>query len=141
MILVRRCLFGLVLACAVALPAGVAQAAAGHHAHAACALLRARGDGQDLGNGVTEATITTHGVVLGTTNAIFTPTGLTGTDLAFDGPIVFTPKLAGLGTLTAQVTGASDLSTGAFQVTSTSLTGTGLLRHVTGHVSIAGPRT
>ncbi len=56
---------------------------------------------------------------------MFTPTGVTGTSLAFDGPIVFTPKVSSVGTLTAQVTGASDLSTGAFHVSSTSITGTG----------------
>jgi hypothetical protein len=137
MILVRRCLFGLVLAGAVALPAGVAQAGVGRHAHALCTPVRAHGAGQDLGNGATEATITSHGVVLGTTHAMFTPTGTSGTSETFDGPIVLTPTVSSLGTLTAQVTGAFD-STGAFTATSTSVTGTGLLRHVTGHVSIAG---
>ena len=138
MIPVRRCLFGLVLACAVAVPAGVAQAEALHHTHGLCVSVRAQGVGQDLGNGATEATITSHGVVVGTTHAMFTPTGMTGTSLAFDGPIVFTPKLSSVGTLTAQVTGAFDLSTGAFHASSTSITGTGLLRHITGDVSIAG---
>jgi hypothetical protein len=138
MIPVRRCLFALVVACPVALSAGVAQADTPHHTHALCVSVRARGVGQDLGNGATEATITSHGVVLGTTHAMFTPTGMTGTSLAFDGPIVFTPKVPRVGTLTAQVTGAFGLSTGAFRASSTSITGTGLLRHVTGDVSIAG---
>jgi len=38
----------------------------------------------------------------------------------------------------AQVRGDFDLVTGAFQASSTTITGTGLLRHVTGDVSIAG---
>lgn len=138
MIQVRGCLFGLVVACAIALPAGVAQAGAPHHTHALCVPVRAHGVGQDLGNGATEATITSHGVVLGTTHAMFTPTGLTGKALSFDGPIVFTPKVSTVGTLTAQVTGTSDVSTGVFQASSTSIIGTGLLRHITGDVSIVG---
>jgi hypothetical protein len=98
---------------------------------------RAHGVGQDLGNGATEATITSHGVVLGMTHAMFTPTGTTDMGLAFAGPIVFTPKVSSVGTLTAQVTGTLDDS-GAFQASSTSITGTGLLGHITGDVSIAG---
>lgn len=138
MIPVRRCLFGLVLAAAVALPAGVAQGAPPQHQHALCVPVRAHGVGQDLGNGVTEATITSHGVVLGMTHAMFTPTSMTEKRLTFSGPIVFTPQVSSLGTLTAQVTGAFDLLTGVFHASSTSITGTGLLRHVTGNVSIAG---
>ena len=45
-------------------------------------------------------------------------------NLAFDGPIVFTPKVSSVGTLTAQVTGDFDLVTGAFQASSTTITGT-----------------
>lgn len=138
MIPVRRCLFGLVLACSFGLSAGVAQAASTHQMHALCAAVRAQGVGQDVGNGTTEATITSHGVVLSTTHAMFTPTGMTGTNLAFEGPIMFTPRASSLGTLTAQVTGAFDLSTGEFHASSTSITGTGLLRHITGDLSIAG---
>ena len=72
------------------------------------------------------------------THAMFTPTSTTMMNLAFDGPIVFTPKVSSVGTLTAQVTGDFDLVTGAFQASSTTITGTGLLRRVTGDVSIAG---
>lgn len=138
MIPVRRCLFGFVLAFAVALPAGVAQAATSHHKHALCVPVRAHGVGQDLGNGATEATITSHGVVLGMTHAMFTPTSMTTHSLAFVGPIVFTPNVSSVGTLTAQVTGDFDLVTGAFHASSTSITGTGLLGHIGGDVSIAG---
>jgi hypothetical protein len=138
MILVRRCLFVVVLACAVALPAGMAEAHTFRHTRALCVPVRAHGVGQDLGNGATEATITIHDVVLGMTHAMFTPTSETTTSLTFDGPIVFTPQLSSIGTLTAQVTGGFDLATGEFHASSTSITGTGLLGHVGGHISIAG---
>jgi hypothetical protein len=138
MILVRRCLFVVVLACAVALPAGMAEAHTFRHTRALCVPVRAHGVGQDLGNGATEATITIHDVVLGMTHAMFTPTSETTTSLTFDGPIVFTPQLSSVGTLTAQVTGGFDLVTGEFHASSTSITGTGLLGHVGGHISIAG---
>jgi hypothetical protein len=138
MILVRRCLFVVVLACAVALPAGMAEAHTFRHTRALCVPVRAHGVGQDIGNGATEATITIHDVVLGMTHAMFTPTSETTTSLTFDGPIVFTPQLSSVGTLTAQVTGGFDLVTGEFHASSTSITGTGLLGHVGGHISIAG---
>jgi hypothetical protein len=83
---------------------------------------------------MTEATISSHGVVLGHTHAAFTPTGLVGTTQSFTGPIVFTARA---GTLTAQVVGTFD-TTGIFQATSTSIIGTGLLRGITGQVTLAG---
>ena len=42
------------------------------------------------------------------------------------------------GTLTAQVAGTFDVASGAFQATSTSIAGTGLLRRVTGNVTLSG---
>jgi hypothetical protein len=58
-----------------------------------------------------------------------------GTTASFTGPIVFTNAL---GTLTAQVAGTFDVASGAFRATSTSLTGTGLLRGVSGSVTLEG---
>ena len=58
-----------------------------------------------------------------------------GTVASFTGPITFT----GLGgTLTAQVAGTLDVTTGAFTSTSTSLAGTGTFRHVTGQLTFTG---
>ena len=95
----------------------------------------ATGVGQDLGGGRTTATISVHGVEVGTTAAAFTVTGTVGTVASFAGPITFT----GLGgTPTAPVTGTLDVTTGAFTSTSTGITGTGALRHVTGDVTITG---
>jgi hypothetical protein len=58
-----------------------------------------------------------------------------GTTASFTGPIVFTNTL---GTLTAQAAGTFDVAGGAFRATSTSLTGTGLLRGVSGGVTLVG---
>jgi hypothetical protein len=109
--------------------------AAPAHATGLCVPIVAQGDGQDLGNGNTTATITTHGLLLGTTAASFTITGTSGTTVSFVGPLVFTTPL---GTLTAQLTGSLDSATGSFQSDSTSLTGTGLFRRVSGKVRLVG---
>jgi hypothetical protein len=100
-----------------------------------CLPVSATGVGQDLGDGKTEATISIHGVEVGRTNASFTTTEVVGTIASFTGPIVFSSRA---GTLTAQVAGTVDLATGAFQATSTSITGTGLLRRITRRVTLVG---
>jgi hypothetical protein len=126
----------------LALPAvltalAVAPGTAAAHGRQICVPVRATGVGQDLGGGQTTATISSHGVRLGTTNASFTTTGGSGTVASFAGPIKFTSPA---GTLTAQVVGSLDIATGAgvFRATSTSVTGTGLLRGVTGSLTFAG---
>ena len=100
-----------------------------------CLPIVASGTGQDHGGGVTTADITTHGILLGTTRGTFTVTGVVGTTASFAGPIVFATRI---GTLTAQVQGTLDLGTGAFRSESTSLTGTGLFKGVTGNVKLVG---
>ena len=100
-----------------------------------CLPVKASGIGQDQGNLVTTARITTHGILLGTTRAEFTITGAVGTTVSFVGPIVFTTYI---GTLTAQITGTLDAVTGVFGADSTSVTGTGLLRGVTGNLRFDG---
>ena len=76
-------------------------------------------------------------IPLASTYATFTPGALTGTSLAFSGPIVFTPEV-GSATLTATVTGAVDLGTGSFTATSTALTGTQALAPVSGRLVFRG---
>jgi hypothetical protein len=132
--LVRRGSFLAVLAVVIALPVSSAQGAP-PHARAICVPIRATGVGQDLGEGRTQATISSHGIVVGRTNASFTIGQVVGTTAQFTGPIVFT---SALGTLTAQVAGTFDVAGGAFQATSTSIAGTGLLRGVSGSVTLAG---
>ena len=129
---------GLLLSIVVALatvPAGAAQAAAPDHAGAICTPVHATGVGQDLGGGKTQATISVGRIVVGQTNALFTPTPSEGATVSFTGPIVFT---SAAGTLTAQVAGTLDAATGDFQATSMSIAGTGLLRALNGTVTLAG---
>jgi polyisoprenoid-binding protein YceI len=140
----KKCLLvASALTLGLAIPAASASATAVPHTSAdqkICLPVHAKGVGQDLGNGQTTATISAHGVVLGTTNASFTPTGQTGSVLSFTGPILFTPAApeASGSTLTVEVTGTFDTATGRFESTSTSVTGTGLLAPVTGHLRIKG---
>ncbi len=116
-------------------PSAAAAAHQRHDGHLRCLPVEATGVGQDLGGGQTTATISVHGFTIGTTAAAFTITGMDGTVASFTGPITFT----GLGgTLTAQVAGTLDVTTGAFTSTSTSLAGTGTFRHVTGQLTFTG---
>ena len=100
-----------------------------------CVPVIATGVGQDLGNFRTTARITSHGVLLGTTDATFTPTGGDPPTVTFTGPIVFTTRI---GTLTAQVDGSFNTATGAFVSRSTSVRGTGAFTGVTGDLTLAG---
>ena len=122
------------MALVVAVAASTAQGAV-PHARAICAPVRATGVGQDLGGGRTQATISSHGIVVGRTNASFTLGQVVGTSAPFSGPIDFT---SALGTLTAQVAGSFDVASGTFHATSTSIAGSGLLRGVGGSVTLAG---
>jgi hypothetical protein len=77
--------------------------------HALCVPVHATGVGQDLGDGRTQATISSHRFVVGHTAAAFTINQVVGTTASFTGPIVFTNRL---GTLTAQVAGTFDVVSG-----------------------------
>lgn len=129
----RSLLAALTVSCALA--ATDAAAAAPRRAGQVCVPILARGVGQDLGGGATEATISVGGIDVGSTNASLTTTGVSGTVASFAGPLVFTSRA---GTLTAQSTGFVDVTTGDFHTTATSLTGTGLLRGITGDVTLVG---
>jgi hypothetical protein len=137
---VRRLVLSLLVWLGVAF--GVASPASAHPsqpaprgAHVRCVAVDATGVGQDLGGGQTTATISVAGVEIGTTAAAFTITGVDGVVASFAGPITFTGRG---GTLTAQVSGTLDLTTGAFMSTSSSLTGTGAYRGVTGDLTLTG---
>jgi len=131
----RKCSLLVALALIAAVPAATAHAAAPRSSGAICGPIRASGVGQDLGEGRTQATISSHGHVIGHTKATFAIGQVDGTKASFTGPITFT---SAIGTLTAQVAGTFDVASGAFSATSTSLTRTGLLRHTTGSVTLAG---
>jgi len=130
---------GLLAATALATAALVTPAEAGGRGQPKpyCVSVTADGVGQDLGGGVTEATLSVGGRTIGTTRAAFTLGTISGTAAPFTGPLVFTPNRVP-GTLTAQLTGAFDVTTGVFTATSTSVTGTRALRGVTGAITIRG---
>ena len=135
----RRLVLPLIVCLAAAFTVAAPASATTHpqvrRGHAHCLPLHATGVGQDLGGGQTAATLSVRGVEVGTTAAAFTISGVDGNLASFSGPLVFT----GLGgTLTAQVSGTLDVTTGAFTSTSSSLTGTGLLRGVTGELTFTG---
>jgi hypothetical protein len=115
--------------------AGAAQAKSRIASHQLCVPVYATGVGQNLARGVAEATISSHGVVLGTTYSRLTPT-LVGPPVdLFTGPIVFSSEI---GTLTVQVNAAFYFPPGTFTETSTSVTGTGSLSAVSGQLTIKG---
>jgi hypothetical protein len=100
-----------------------------------CHRIDASGVGQDQGGGNTVAQISNGGLLQGTTAAAFTITGLSGTLASFVGTITFTTNRA---TLAAEVAGTLDLASGAFNATTSSLSGTGKLAGATGVLVFAG---
>jgi hypothetical protein len=105
----------------------VAAPSAGASASRLCVPVRAVGVGQD--NGVndqgqltTTGTVLVGGVEVATSQATFTPGTQIATVLPFSGPIVLSSEVDA-STLTADVNGSVDLSTGKFTAVSTSLSG------------------
>ncbi len=104
--------------------------------------VRAVGVGQDdgvndQGQLITTGNVLVGGVQVASSRATFVPGTPTGTTLPFSGPIVFTARV-GAATLTAQVNGGVDVSTGDFSATSTSVRGTGVLAPVSGQLQFTG---
>jgi hypothetical protein len=124
-----------VLVCSLVLPMGTAQGASTRAT--VCLPFTATGEGQDLGAGRTTATISVGDYRIGSTEAAFTITGVTGTIASFEGPLTFQPDGV-RGTLIAQLGGTVDVATGRFSATSTSVSGTQRLTRVTGDVQIEG---
>lgn len=135
MIMLRKALFVTVTAL-IALVVAAPANASGTRGARICLPVMATGVGQDkLGTFTTTAEIRSHGVLLGTTNATFTPTVIGETFVTFTGPIVFTTPI---GMLTAQVAGSVNTGTGAFASRSTSVAGTGAFSGVTGNLKFVG---
>ena len=120
------------LAVAGAAPARAHGAVSCHRINA-----KAKGVGQDLGGGQVQVTaqVIGGGLLHGTYEALFTIVGFSPPVASFEGPIAFT---VARGTLTAQVTGTLDVTTGQFQATSTSITGRGRLAGATGSLTFSG---
>jgi hypothetical protein len=116
---------------------GAAPASASPTGRTLCLPVYATGNGQDLGNFHTSAQIFVGPVLVATTAASFTPTGVDGDSLSFVGPIVFT-AIGNLGAFTVSATGTVDASTGDFEANGPITAPTGLLAGTTGQLTLMG---
>ena len=104
-------------------------------AKASCHKVNAQGVGQDLGNGITIATITGDKLLRGTTAGNFTVTGVSGTIATLAGTVKVTTHK---GTLTVTVTGTFNVATGEFSATGVITDATGKLDDATGNLLFKG---
>ena len=100
-----------------------------------CHKINAKGVGQNLGGGVTEAEIIGGGLLQGTTVGNFMITGVSGTVASIAGTVVFTTTQA---TLTVTVTGIFDAATGEFSASGAVTGATGKLAGATGALLLEG---
>jgi hypothetical protein len=105
------------------------------HAAESCHAINAKGVGQDLGGGVTEAQIIGGGLLHGTTEGHFTITGFSGTVASIEGTVEFTTKH---GTLTVAVEGTFDVATGEFSASGPVAGATGKLMGARGSLTLEG---
>lgn len=115
--------------------AGSLLAISAAHAAVSCHKINAKGVGQDLGGGMTEARIIGGGLLQGTTQGSFAITG--GAPPVFDiaGTVTFTTKKA---TLTVSLTGTFDVATGSFLTSGAVTAATGKLAGATGTLVLDG---
>ena len=104
-------------------------------AQVSCHKINAKGVGQDLGGGITQANIIGGGLLQGTTEGNFTITGFSGTVASFAGTVEFTTKKA---TLTVTVAGIFDVATGKFSASGPVTGATGKLAGATGNLLLLG---
>jgi hypothetical protein len=102
-----------------------------------CLDVSVTGVGRDLGSFRTEGELYDGGARVATTQAAFTPLPQPGSVLSFEGPLVVTPTRVP-GTITVQLVGTVDLTTGHFTATSAELRGSGPLHDVTGTLVVDG---
>ena len=100
-----------------------------------CHKINAKGAGQDLGGGNTQAQIIGGGLLQGTTQASFGITGGTPPLFSIAGTVMFTTKHA---TLTVTVTGTFDIATGKFDASGPVTAATGKLTGATGRLEFEG---
>jgi hypothetical protein len=100
-----------------------------------CHKINAKGVGQDLGGGITQADIIGGGLLQGTTVGNFAITGFVGTVASIAGTVVFTTHNA---TLTVTVAGIFDVATGVFSASGTVTDATGKLAGATGTLLLEG---
>jgi hypothetical protein len=100
-----------------------------------CHSINAKGVGQDLGNGSTEAQIIGGGLLHGTTVGSFVITGVSGTVASISGTVTVTVNQA---TLTVTVSGTFDVASGEFSASGPVTDSTGKLSGATGDLSFDG---
>jgi hypothetical protein len=100
-----------------------------------CHKINAKGVGQDLGNGMTEAQIIGGGLLHGTTKGNFVVTGGSAPVFLIAGTVKFTTHQ---GTLTVSVTGTLNVATGEFSASGPVTDATGQLAGATGELSLEG---
>ncbi len=83
----------------------------------------------------TVARISGGGLLQGTTEAAFLPTRSTPTGITFEGPVTFTTNRA---TLTVDLEGTFDLTTGEFEASGEVSDATGKLAGASGELTLAG---
>ena len=101
----------------------------------ACHKINAKGTGQDLGGGMTQAQIIGGGLLHGSTQGIFSITGGAPPVLSIAGLVIFTTTQ---GTLTVTVTGTFDVANGSFVASGPVTAATGKLSAATGSLLLDG---
>ena len=105
------------------------------HAAVSCHKVNAKGIGQDLGGGMTQAQIIGGGLLHGTTQASFVITGGSPPVLSIAGTVTFTTNR---GTLAVGVTGTFNVATGHFTTSGPVTAATGQLSGATGTLVLDG---
>ena len=105
------------------------------HAAVSCHKIIAKGAGQDLGGGMTQAQIIGGGLLHGTTQGSFTITGGVLPVFSIAGTVMFTTSHA---TLTVTITGTFDVASGNFVAAGPVTAATGMLSAATGSLLLEG---
>src|SRR5678816_3389582 len=105
------------------------------YAAVSCHKINAKGVGQDLGGGITEAQIIGGGLLQGTTQGSFVVTGGSPPVLLISGTVTFTTNQS---TLIATVAGTFNVVTGAFLTTGSVTAAAGKLTGATGTLTLEG---
>ena len=105
------------------------------HAAVSCHKINAKGAGQDLGGGMTQAQIIGGGLLHGTTQGRFAITGGSPPVFSIGGTVMFTTSHA---TLAVTITGTFDVATGNFVAAGPVTAATGMLSAATGSLLLEG---
>ena len=111
------------------------MAAGSANAALSCHKINAKGIGQDLGNGSTQATIIGGGLLHGTTLGQFSIISVNPPVASFEGTVTFTTKQGGA---VVTVDGVLDITTGEFSASGPVTSGTGKLADASGNIALHG---